>query len=180
MRLKSAFRLALYGVFALLFASGVLWLLADQMKNNTEADTETWQQLASLLLSMHGAAAMLTLMLLGALGPMHVQRAWRAKTNRVTGIASIGTYGLLIATAFGLYYLGSETVRPWVSYIHIAFGLSVPAVIAAHVFVGRAGVAAKTQRSPLRRANAPTLVPVDLMTADDVPAAALMGKVVNS
>ena len=180
MRLKSAFRFALYGVFALLFVSGAVWLWADQMKNNTEADTETWQQLASFLLSLHGGAAMVSLMLLGALGPMHVQRAWRAKTNRVTGIASIATYGLLIATAFALYYLGSEALRPWVSYVHIAFGLAVPAVIAAHVFVGRAGVVAKARKSPLRRANAPTLVPVDLMTADDVPVATMMGKVVNS
>ncbi len=73
---------------------------------------------------------------------MHVQRAWRAKTNRVTGIASLAIYGLLIVTAFGLYYLGSEAVRPWISYIHIAFGLAVPAVITAHVMVGRASVAA--------------------------------------
>jgi len=179
MRLKSAFRLALYGVFGLLFASGTFWLLADQMMLQTEGNTETWQQLASLLLSVHGGTAMVTLMLLGALGPMHVQRAWRAKTNRVTGIASIATYGLLIATAFGLYYLGSEAVRPWVSYIHIAFGLAVPAVIAAHVMIGRAGLAAKAGKSPLRRATAPTLVPVDLMAADDVPATAMMGKVAS-
>ncbi len=36
MRLKSAFRLALYGIFALLFVSGAVWLLADQMKNNPD------------------------------------------------------------------------------------------------------------------------------------------------
>jgi hypothetical protein len=174
MRLKSAFRFALYGVFALLFASGVFWLMADQMMKQTEGDTETWQQFASLLLTMHGGTAMVTLMLLGALGPMHVQRAWRAKTNRATGIVSIVMYGLLIATAFGLYYLGSEAVRPWISYIHIAFGLAVPAVITAHVMVGRASVAARTQTAPLRRANAPTLVPVDLMAADDVGAGTMI------
>jgi hypothetical protein len=178
MRLKSAFRLALYGVFAILFVSGTFWLLADQMKNGgADADSEMWQQTASYLLSLHGGAAMLTLMLLGALFPMHVQRAWRAKTNRATGIASMAIYGLLIATAFGLYYLGSEAVRPWISYVHIAFGLAVPAVVAAHVMVGRASVAAKVQRSPLRRANAPTLVPADLVAADDVSAATMMGNV---
>jgi hypothetical protein len=122
MRLKSAFRVALYGIFALLFVSGVVWMLADKMKYDAEADTEMWQQAASFLLTLHGGAAMVTLMLLGALGPMHVQRAWRARTNRTTGIASITLYGLLIATAFGLYYLGSEAVRPWISYVHIAFG----------------------------------------------------------
>jgi len=162
MRLKSAFRFALYGIFALLFISGAVWLLADQMKNNPEADTEMWQQTSAFVLSLHGGAAMVTLMLLGALGPMHVQRAWRAKTNRVTGIASIALYGLLILTAFALYYLGSEAVRPWVSYVHIAFGLAVPAVITAHVMVGRASVVAKPPKGRVRHAAAPTLVPADL------------------
>jgi hypothetical protein len=177
MRLKSAFRFALYGIFGILFASGAFWLLADQMKNGAEADSEMWQQTAAYLLSLHGGAAMVTLMLLGALFPMHVQRAWRAKTNRATGIASLAIYGLLIATAFGLYYLGSEVVRPWISYVHIAFGLAVPAVVAAHIMVGRASVAAmaQAQKSPLRRANAPTLVPADLVPAN-VPATAMMSK----
>jgi hypothetical protein len=154
MHLKSAFRLALYGVFALLFTSGAFWLLADQMKNSADADSEMWQQAAAFVLSLHGGAAMVTLMLLGALGPMHVQRAWRAKTNRGTGIASIALFGLLILTAFGLYYLGSEAVRPWISYVHIAFGLAVPAVVAGHVMVGRASIAAMSRKVRVRVSHA--------------------------
>jgi hypothetical protein len=173
MRLKTAFRFALYGIFALLFVSGAAWIYADQMKNN-EVDTEVWQQAAAFLLSLHGAAAMVTLMLLGALGPMHVQRAWRAKKNRATGIASIAMYGLLILTAFGLYYLGSEALRPWISTIHIAFGLAVPAVITAHVMVGRASVAAgAAPQTRTRHAAAATLVP------DDAPADAVLIKIMS-
>ena len=176
MRLKSAFRFALYGIFALLFVSGVVWLLADKMKNNAEADTEMWQQTATFLLTLHGGAAMVTLMLLGALGPMHVQRAWRARTNRTTGIASITLYGLLIATAFGLYYLGSEAVRPWISYVHIAFGLAVPAVIVAHVMVGRASTATKKAQMPRATAAAPVPTAATLVPADE-PAEAILGNV---
>src|SRR5262245_34342287 len=168
MLLKNAFRFALYGVFSLLFVSGAVWIYADQMKNNTEMDTDMWQQVAAFLLSLHGGAAMVTLMLLGALGPMHVQRAWRAKKNRATGIASMAMYGLLIATAFGLYYVGSEALRPWISTIHIAFGLAVPAVITAHIMVGRASVAATAQQGRTQRATAATLVP------DDAPADAVL------
>jgi small-conductance mechanosensitive channel len=172
MRLKNAFRFALYGIFALLFASGALWIYADQMKNN-EMDTEMWQQAAAFLLSLHGGAAMVTLLLLGALGPMHVQRAWRAKKNRATGVASIAMYGLLIATAFGLYYVGSEALRPWISTIHIAFGLAVPAVITAHIMVGRASVAATAPQGRPQRATAVTLVP------DDAPADAVLVKIMS-
>jgi cation transport ATPase len=175
MRLKNAFRFALYGIFTLLFASGAVWLYADQMKNNADTDTEMWQQAAAYMLSLHGGAAMITLMLLGALCPMHVQRAWRAKKNRATGIASLVMYGLLIATAFGLYYLGSEALRPWISTIHIAFGLAVPAVITAHVMVGRASVATMTQQARVRRpASAATLVPAD------VPAEAVLSNALSN
>jgi hypothetical protein len=44
---------------------------------------------------------------------------------------------LLIMTAFGLYYLGSETVRPWMSWIHILVGFSVPGLFTLHIFLGR-------------------------------------------
>jgi hypothetical protein len=173
MRLKNAFRFALYGVFSVLFASGAVWIYADQMKNNPERDTEMWQQAAAFLLSMHGGAAMITLLLLGALGPMHVQRAWRAKKNRATGVASVAMYGLLIVTAFALYYVGSEALRPWISTIHIAFGLAVPAVITAHIMVGRASVTTTAQQARPQRATAATLVP------DDAPADAVLVKMMS-
>ena len=173
MRLRNAFRLGLYGVFSILFVSGALWIYADQMKINPEMDTEMWQQAAALLLSLHGGTAMVTLLLLGALGPAHVQRAWRAKKNRTTGITSIAMYGLLILTAFGLYYVGSEALRPWISTIHIAFGLAVPAVVVAHVMVGRASVATVTPQAQARGAAAATLVPAD------APADAVLVKVMS-
>jgi len=43
----------------------------------------------------------------------------------------------LIVPAFGLYYLGSETVRPWMSDVHIAMGLAIPALLVAHIWRGR-------------------------------------------
>jgi len=161
MRIKSALRFAIYGVFAALFASGVIWLLADQLKDGS--DSEIWQQIASYLLMLHGGAAMLTLMLFGALVPLHVQRAWRAGKNRVTGTASIAFNAVLVLSAFGLYYLGSEALRPWISGVHIAIGLAVPALIFMHVLVGRRGSAAANRdvRTPMPRPNLVTLVPSD-------------------
>jgi len=48
----------------------------------------------------------------------------------------------LIATAFGLYYLGSETFRRWASDLHIGVGLSLPILLAVHVLLGRHSVRA--------------------------------------
>jgi hypothetical protein len=134
-RLEPPFRFAIYSAFAVLFASGAAWLVADQMKES--ANGEIWQQAAAYLLMVHGGAAMLTLMLLGALFPLHIGRAWRAKKNRGTGIVMLAFNAVLIATAFGLYYLGSEILRPWASDIHIAFGLAIPLLFLAHINTGR-------------------------------------------
>jgi hypothetical protein len=137
-RLEPPFRFAIYIAFAVLFASGAAWLAADQLKASSNG--EIWQQAAAYLLMIHGGAAMVTLMLLGALFPLHIGRAWRAKKNRATGIAMLAFNAVLIATAFGLYYLASETVRPWASDLHIAFGLSLPLLLLVHVKAGRTRV----------------------------------------
>jgi hypothetical protein len=87
---------------------------------------------------IHGGAAILTLMLLGALFPLHIGRAWRAKKNRATGNVMLAFNAVLIATTLGFYYLGSEATRPWASDVHIAFGLATPLLFLAHVKTGRA------------------------------------------
>lgn len=134
-RLDHPLRFALYVTFFLLFVSGVGWLAADQLKESS--DTELWQQAPAYCLMVHGGTAMLALMLLGALFPLHIGRAWRARKNRATGIVMIVCNAVLILTAFGLYYLGSENVRPLASNIHLAFGLTLPVLLIAHIKAGR-------------------------------------------
>ena len=135
MRLEPAFRYALYAAFALLFMTGAGWLLADQMKETVSG--EGWQAAAADLLMIHGGAAMATLLLLGALFPLHVRRGWRARRNRIAGVAMVTCNAALILTAFGLYYFGSEMLRPWASGVHIAVGTILPFLLLVHVVVGR-------------------------------------------
>jgi hypothetical protein len=135
LRLKSSFRFAIYAAFALLFLTGAGWLVADWQKDISSDDI--WQQIVAYLLMLHGGAAMATLLLLGALIPVHVLRAWRSRKNRVSGSVMVTFNAVLIVTAFGLYYLGSETVRPWMSWIHIAAGFSLSLLFPVHIFLGR-------------------------------------------
>jgi hypothetical protein len=138
LRLDPRFRFALYAAFLVLFVTGAGWLLADQMKD-ASGTSEAWQTTAAYLLMLHGGAAMVTLMLLGALVPLHVQRAWRSRRNRLTATAMLTLNGVLVATSFGLYYAGSEVLRPWVSDVHIGLGLCLPFLFFVHVLVGRRG-----------------------------------------
>jgi hypothetical protein len=135
LRLDHRFRWGLYAMFAILFATGLAWLIADQLKNTPNG--EFWQAAIANLLMAHGGAAMVTLLLLGALFPIHIARAWQGRLNRISGAIMITFNVVLIVTAFGLYYLGSETLRPWVSDLHIVAGVAFPAALAIHIWLGR-------------------------------------------
>lgn len=146
MRLDFRFRYALYAAFSTLFISGALWLAADSLKD--APDGERWQAISANLLMVHGGAAMVTLMLFGAMVPIHLLRAWRAKRNRWTGGVMAVLNAILIITAFGLYYLGGEEVRPWMSNIHLGAGFSLPLLLFIHILRGRG--ARPRARLPLR------------------------------
>ena len=135
LRLDPRFRFALYGAFALLVVTGAVWLVADQLKDSPEG--ELWQRVSASTLMVHGGVAMATLLLLGALFPLHVRLGWRSGRNRLTGPIMIGFNAVLIVTAFGLYYSGSDAVRPWMSDVHILLGFALPALFVGHVLLGR-------------------------------------------
>jgi hypothetical protein len=135
LRLKISFRYAIYAAFAVLLLTGAGWFAADWQKD--VSTDEIWQQIAANMLMVHGGVAMLALMMLGALIPLHILRSWRAGKNRVSGTAMATFNAVLIVTAFGLYYLGSETVRPWMSWIHIGAGLLLALMFPVHIVLGR-------------------------------------------
>jgi hypothetical protein len=139
LRLDPRFRLTLYAAFASLFVTGAGWLAADRMMRDSSSPIEAWQTASAILLMLHGGVAMATLMLLGALFPLHMQRSWRSGRNRLTAAAMVAFNGTLVVTSFGLYYAGSETIRPWMSDIHTALGLLLPVLVLVHVAVGRRG-----------------------------------------
>jgi len=137
--LEPAFRIALYAAFAVLLATGVGWLLADYLADQMKdaASGEGWQTAAAYLLMLHGGASMAALLLLGALFPLHIRRGWRMGRNRATGTAMVTFNAVLILTAFGLYYFGSELLRPWASRLHIGVGAILPVLFLVHILVGR-------------------------------------------
>jgi hypothetical protein len=135
LRLNSSFRFSIYVAFTILLVTGAGWLVADWQKDIS--GDEIWQQSIAYLLMVHGGTAMITLLLLGALIPLHMMRAWRGRKNRISGSVMVTFNAALIATAFGLYYLGSEILRPWMSWIHIAVGFSLALWFPVHIYRGR-------------------------------------------
>jgi hypothetical protein len=117
-RLHLGYRALIYAVLGLLFLSGLLW--------------ETgWER--SLLMKLHGAAAMATLVLLGALLARHVPTGWSAGTNRISGAAVLTAAAWLLITGYALYYSGSDALRYWAGATHFWVGAGVAAVFGLHL-----------------------------------------------
>ena len=132
MRLDWRLRWAIYLDFTVLFATGAIIWGADPIR--------AWSGLEGLTpvsLMIHGGFAMLALLAIGALIPIHALRGWRARRNRISGVTIAAVNAALVATAFGLYYLGGELARAWASTLHLWIGFALPVVVAWHVWRGR-------------------------------------------
>ena len=136
-RLSPRLRVWTYGTFGLLFASGLLWWLIQSWGRVETEFGPTPHSAAAWLLRLHGAAAMLVLVILGVLLPVHVARAWRARRNRSSGAGMLTLCALLAATGWLLYYATGETSRTIVSAIHLWLGFSLPLVLVIHIWLGR-------------------------------------------
>ena len=134
-KLSSGHLLWFYSAFLTLFLSGMVWIVVHYYIRCGGEDCIP--SLEPDILKIHGAAAMLALILFGTLFPIHIRRGWVAKINRGNGTFLIGVTVILIVTGYGLYYGGSEGVRFLSHWIHIALGSLFPLFVLWHIVSGR-------------------------------------------
>jgi hypothetical protein len=120
-RLHPAHRLVLYAALSALLASGVAW---EAMSAGAAA---------SLVMKIHGAAGMLTLILLGTLLAQHVPAGWTANKNRTSGAILLGAIAWLALTGYLLYYAGSELLRWYAAQSHLWVGIAAIAMVGLHL-----------------------------------------------
>jgi len=120
-----------------LVISGVLWLGFHHFVRVQGEFGPGPHPLESWWLRVHGAAAMLALIVSGSLLPVHVRRGWHQRVNRAWGIALCTVLVLLTLTGYGLYYLGGERWREMTGIAHWAIGLACPIIVVLHVRAGR-------------------------------------------
>jgi hypothetical protein len=133
-RLSPRHEWTIYLVCALLFVSGAAWLMVHYFLRPTDglpSPAEPW------CLRVHGAAMLLFLVVLGSLWPVHALTGWRHRINHRSGIFVLTLVSILILTGYGLYYLGDETIRPWISAVHWAIGLIAAVGLAVHALLGK-------------------------------------------
>lgn len=117
-RLHPAHRALLYAVLGVLFASGAIGEM---------------ESVRALLMKVHGAAAMATLILVGVLLAKHVPGGWTARANRASGVVLLAALTWLSATGYVLYYAGGERWREIAAQTHLWIGIGVAAIFAVHL-----------------------------------------------
>ncbi len=125
MRLEPWLRRLVYTTLGLLLVSGLAWWWLE-----AGAVARVW------LIALHGIGAMLFLLLLGSVAVVHVRESWRRRRNRLSGTVVASAMGVLVFTAMGLYYLGSDLIRGYASDLHLLLGIAAPILVLIHVAAG--------------------------------------------
>jgi hypothetical protein len=139
MRLSAPARGGLYALLAVLAASGAWWLVVHY----EGALVPEWENelrrvaLEAYAMKVHGAAALATLVAVGAMLTNHVRRGLLLARNRTSGISVLVAFLLLTLTGYALYYLVADTTRPPVSVVHWVVGLALAPLLVVHIVAGR-------------------------------------------
>lgn len=121
--------------FALLAVSGALFAvphLAERFSFDAPLALPE-----GVLMKLHGGAALVVTLAIGALLPVHIRAGWARRKNIVSGLSLLALNAILLITAWGLFYLGDEAWRQWTSDIHLLAGLVLIGVIAPHLVLAR-------------------------------------------
>lgn len=136
-KVPKALRRFLYGVFLLSWISGLTffvlnrWVVVEGDFGPEKHPAQFW------FLKAHGAAAFLMMIHFGYLLASHSVPSWAVKRSRPLGGLLVGAVGFLIVSAYFLYYIGDETWRTWVAYAHASVGVSLPFILAGHIWHAR-------------------------------------------
>ena len=114
-------RFALYALFGALLATGI----AREALSPGPATT--------LVMQVHGAAAMLMLVVLGMLLIQHVPAGWAAGTNRKSGGLMLSSLAWLAVSGYLLYYAGGEVLRSYAAQSHLWVGIAAGGVVGWHI-----------------------------------------------
>ena len=129
-------RLSVYGVGALLLATGLTWLglhyLVGAGTGELPHPLEAWS------LRLHGLAAFAGLFMFGVVAAVHVPHGWRLSRRprwahqRRTGVLLCTLAAALAVSGYLLYYFAPESIRPSLGWFHAAIGVAMAAAVALH------------------------------------------------
>lgn len=122
-------RLSTHLIFAVCALSGLGFFLQREM-GYTLGEIS-----ARSLLVNHGISSAFALLAFGAVMPGHIRSAWKAKRNRISGLAMLAVLAGLMLSGLLLYY-GDEEWHDYVLWTHWAVGFAAFLAFPLHLVVG--------------------------------------------
>jgi len=124
-------RATLYGVGALLWLSGAVWLVLHYVFPQATSFGPLPNPWEAPLMRVHGLIAVCAVFLIGWMMAAHVTVRWASERNRRSGLVLGGTALLLILSGYALYYT-TGSPHDAAALAHEAIGVLALAAALAH------------------------------------------------
>ena len=166
-RLSVSHRRTVYTVCALLWGSGVLWLLFRYFMRLPGEFGDRPHLLEIWWLRLHGLCVLAALVGIGSLLPIHARLGWQLRRNRASGLGMKFLFLWLAATGYALYYFANDDNGNSLAVLHWAVGLPLPLLLAGHVWWGRQRVGTQSGGKPLKPQTDVSVAPASVPTAEE-------------
>ena len=130
-RLPRVLRATLYGVGALLWVSGAVWLVLHYVYPQSTAFGPLPNPWEAPLMRAHGLIAVSGVFLIGWMMSAHVTARWPSERNRRSGLVLAGSVLVLIVSGYALYYM-TGSPHDAAALAHEAIGVLFPLAALAH------------------------------------------------
>lgn len=120
--------MAVFATAALLWLSGVLWLVLHYAFPQTGPFGPLPNPWEAAVLRVHGVLAVGGVFLLGWITAAHVTERWRSASKRLSGLTLAAAAALLVVSGYALYY-STASLHETAALVHE--GLGVLALLAA-------------------------------------------------
>lgn len=132
-RLSRARRQLVYATLAAVWLTGILWLFFHYYLMGEGEFGVAPHPLEAWWLRLHGAAALMTLFLLGMLWVLHIRPGLKRPRRRESGVVLIVIFGVLTVSGYLLYYVNSDELHDAVRLIHWVVGAALVLPLLLHV-----------------------------------------------
>tara|TARA_R110000737_G_scaffold8048_6_gene23528 strand:+ start:11334 stop:11843 length:510 start_codon:yes stop_codon:yes gene_type:complete len=145
-KIAKKYRYIFYYTLALsAFSGSIFWLLRKFAMVEGDFGPES-HALQYPVLQLHGFAAFMMLMALGAIFTAHIPKTWYKERAKKTGSTLLGFVIFSLLSAYSLYYLVSEDWHVLLGNSHAIIGLCLPVLLIFHIKTARS--AGKFQKKP--------------------------------
>ena len=145
-KIAKKYRYIFYSALTLsAFSGSTFWLLREFAMVDGDFGLES-HYLQYPALQLHGFAAFILLMALGAIFSSHIPKTWYKGQAKKSGTTLLSFVIFSLLSAYSLYYLVNEDWQVLLANSHAIVGISLPALLFFHIRTARSARTANKQQ----------------------------------